>query len=70
MPYNLKVLPRFLPKGEEDAASLVVGQRERMPFTVKVWKEGSLAFCNLGNPRKSAKIVDEEEVMLHITDTG
>ena len=38
LPYNLRVLPQFLPEGEEDAASLIIGQHEGKPFTVMVWK--------------------------------
>ena len=60
-PYNLRVLPRFLPEGENDAALLIIGQHEGKPFTVKVWKNEKLAYCNLG---KSVKILDEEEVTL------
>ena len=60
-PYNLRVLPQFLPEGEEDAASLIIGQHEGKPFTVMVWKNDKRAYCNLG---KSAKIEDDEEVTL------
>ena len=62
IPYNLRVLPHLLPEGEEDAASLTIGQPEGRPLTVMVWKNDKVAFCNFG---KSAKIVDEEEVTLH-----
>ena len=65
MPFSLRVLPQFLPEGEEDATSLIIGQHEGRPFTVMVWKNDKRAYCNLG---KSAKIEDEEEVtLLHIT---
>ena len=44
-PFNLKVLPRFLPEGEEDAACLTVGQHRGEPFSLWVWKDGEQAFC-------------------------
>ena len=62
-PFNLKVLPKFLPDGQEDAASLIIGQHEGRPLTIEVWKESEVAFCNLGNPQISAKILAEEGVL-------
>ena len=43
LPYNLNLLPQFLPEGEEDAACLTIGQHEGKPFSVPVWRDGDLA---------------------------
>ena len=44
-PFNLTLLPIFLPEGEEDSASLTIGQHKGRPLTVRVWKEEGQAFC-------------------------
>ena len=36
MPYNLRVLPMFLPEGIEDSASLVIGQLGEKPVIVRI----------------------------------
>ena len=64
MPYNLRVLPKFLPEGVEDAASVIIGQLEGKPFTLKIWRDDKLAYCNMGNPPISAEIMGDEEVIL------
>ena len=67
VPYDLKLLPQFLPEGEEDSASLIIGQHEGRPFTTRVWKEGQVAFCSFGNPPIPAEITQGEEVIIPIT---
>jgi len=64
LPCNLRVLHKVLPEGEEDAASLVIGQLEGKPFTVKVWKDEDKVFCSYGT---SAIITGKEEVTINIT---
>ena len=61
MPYNLRVLPMFLPDGIEDSASLVIGQLGEKPVIVRIWKDGGRAICSFGF---SSKIVGEEEITL------
>ena len=41
MPYNLRVLPMFVPEGKEDAVSLVLGQIFGGPLTVNIWRDGN-----------------------------
>jgi hypothetical protein len=45
LPYNLKLLPQFLPEGEEDAACLSIGQHGGKPYALSVWKDGELVIC-------------------------
>ena len=49
LPYNLKLMPQFLPEGEEDAACLTIGQHEGKLFAVWVWRDGELAVCKPSN---------------------
>ena len=42
MPYDLHLLPEFLP-GLDDAAVITVGQLEGRPHNVRVWREGETA---------------------------
>ena len=64
LPFDLKVLPKYLPEGEEDAAHLVVGQLDSQPFYAKVWEEGHFACCTYGS---AAKITEREEVTFQVT---
>ena len=67
VPYDLKLLPQFLPEGEEDSASLIIGQHEGRPFTTRVWRVGTEAFCSFGNPPIPAERTQGEEVIIPIT---
>jgi len=61
LPCNLRVLPKFLPEGEEDSVSLVIGQL----VTVKIWREGSQAFSSYYTFERVVQSVDitgKEEV--------
>ena len=64
LPSQLRVLPKFLPEGREDAASLIIGQLESCQVKVGVWREEDCVFCSFGC---SAKIKGQDEVTLHIT---
>ena len=64
LPFDLKVLPKYLPEGEEDAAHLVVGQLDNQPFYAKVWEEGHFACCTYGS---AAKNTEREEVTFQVT---
>ena len=64
LPFDLKVLPKYLPEGEEDAAHLVVGQLDHHPFHAKVWKEGHFACCTYGS---AAKNTERQEVTFQVT---
>ena len=44
LPYNLCFLLNFLPQGEEDSVSLVIGQLGSWPVSVKIWREACQAF--------------------------
>ena len=69
LPFNLKVLPQFLPEGEEDATCLTVGQQRGKPFELWVWKDGEQVFSKLP-PGKSWKLTPAKimglEVLLRI----
>ena len=67
VPIDLKVLPKYLPEGEEDSAAVVIGQLGEKPLIVKIWKDGRRAICSFGF---SSKIAGEEEITIQITDTG
>ena len=45
LPYNIKVLPKYLPEGEEDFTTLILGQLGEKTLSVKIWKDGSRVFC-------------------------
>ena len=45
LPYNVKVLPKYVPEGEEDFTTLILGQLGEKPLSVKIWKDGSQVFC-------------------------
>ena len=47
MPYDLKLLPEFLPEGLDDAAVITVGQLEGRPHNVRVWREGETAMADV-----------------------
>ena len=44
LPYNIKVIPKYVPEGEEDFTTLILGQLGEKPLSVKIWKDGS-QFC-------------------------
>ena len=67
VPIDLKVLPKYLPEGEEDSTTVVIGQLGEKPLIVKIWKDGRRAICSFGF---SSKIAGEEEITIQITDTG
>ena len=46
MPYDIKVLLKYLPEGKEDSASLILGQLGGRPLSVKIWKDGGEVFCS------------------------
>ena len=46
IPYDLRVLPNFIPQGKEDAVSLVIGQFRDWQLTAKIWKDGSQVFLS------------------------
>ena len=71
LPYNLGVLPKYLPEGQEDSVSLVIGQLGGWPVTVKIWREGSQAFASYYTyytelVSQSVDIAGKEEVTLPI----
>ena len=47
IPYDLKLLPEFLPEGADDAAVITVGQLEGRPHNVRVWREGETAMADV-----------------------
>ena len=36
---SFKILPDFIPEGEEFSTLVTLGQHEKVPFNVRVWKE-------------------------------
>ena len=46
---SFKLLPQFLPEGEEDGAYITVGQLQGEPFSVKVWREKESVMGRLEN---------------------
>merc|ERR1712107_776789 len=46
LPFNIKVLLKYLPEGKEDSASLILGQLWGKPLSVKIWKDGGEVFCS------------------------
>ena len=48
-PFDLKVLPEFLPEGREDAAVVTIGQAEGRPLTVQVWRGCGITWCDLAS---------------------
>ena len=65
IPYDLKVLPEFLPEGFDDAAVVTVGQLEGRPHNVLVWREGEQAMADVGFRRLAAS--NNAEVTLRVT---
>ena len=47
MPYELELIPEFLPDGEDDAAQITNGQIEGRPQTVCVWREREEAMADV-----------------------
>ena len=45
LPYKINVLLKYLPEGEEDFTTLILGQLGEKPLSVKIWKDGSQVFC-------------------------
>ena len=45
LPFNIKVLPKYLPEGEEDFTTLILGQLGEKTLSVKIWKDGNQVFC-------------------------
>ena len=46
LPYNLRILPKYLPEGQEDSVSLDIGLLVSWPVSVKIWREGNQAFSS------------------------
>ena len=67
VPIDLKVLPKYLPEGEEGSATVVISHLGEKPLIVRIWKDGRQAICSFGF---SSKIAGEEEITIQITDTG
>ena len=65
IPYNLKLLPEFLPEGQVDAAMVTVGQLEGKPHSVHVWREGKMVMADLAFHTQDAS--NKTEVALHVT---
>merc|ERR1711971_48562 len=65
MPYDLKVLPEFLPEGQNDASVVTVGQLEGRPHNVRVWREGDQVMADVGFRRLAAS--NNAEVTLRVT---
>ena len=71
LPYNLCFLLNFLPQGEEDSVSLVIGQLRSWPVSVKIWREGYQAFSSYYTyynlvVSKSVEITGQEDMTLTI----
>ena len=69
LPYNLRVLLKYLPEGDEDSVSLVIGQLGSWPVSVKIWREGNQAFSSYYTfhwVSQSVDITGKEEVTLPI----
>ena len=71
LPYNLSFLLNFLPQGEEDSVSLVIGQLGSWPVSVKIWREGYQAFSSYYTyynlvVSKSVEITGQEDMTLTI----
>ena len=41
-PYNLKLMPKFLPDGEEDRTSFIIGREDGISRIVEAWREKNL----------------------------
>ena len=69
LPYNLRVLLKYLPEGDEDSVSLIIGQLGSWPVSVKIWREGNQAFSSYYTfhwVSQSVDITGKEEVTLPI----
>ena len=71
LPYNLRVLLKYLPEGDEDSVSLVIGQLGSWPVSVKIWREGYQAFSSYYTyynlvVSKSVEITGQEDMTLTI----
>ena len=72
LPYHLKLLPQFLPEGEEDGAWINISQQMGKPMRAYVWREGKMAMGRVDTGERtgemaSASIRGIAEVMLHFT---
>ena len=65
MPYNLQLLPEFLPEGLDDAAVITVGQLGGRPHNVRVWREGETAMADVEFHQLAAS--DRAGVTLSVT---
>ena len=65
MPYNLQLLPEFLPEGQYDAAVITVGQLGGIPHNVHVWREGEMAMADLAFQQPEAS--NKTEMTLLVT---
>ena len=66
MPYDLSLLPEFLPEGENDAAVVTVGQLEGRPYNVQVWLERGMVMADVAFHEPAASN-NNEEVTLRLT---
>ena len=65
MPYNLQLLPEFLPEGLDAAAVITVGQLEGRPHNVRVWRDGEKAMADVAFHQLASS--NNAEVTLRVT---
>ena len=81
MPYDLELIPDFLPDGEDDAAQITIGCLDGRPQSVCAWREKDLAMVDvmftrekqdngqykMWFSREKSKITDTTRATLHVT---
>ena len=65
MPYNLQLLPEFLPEGLDAAAVITVGQLEGRPHNVRVWRDSEKAMADVAFHQLASS--NNAEVTLRVT---
>ena len=81
MPYDLELIPDFLPDGEDYAAQITIGRLDGRPQSVCAWREKDLAMVDvmftrekqdngqykMWFSREKSKITDTTRATLHVT---
>ena len=69
MPYDLELIPDFLPDGEDDAAQITIGRLDGRPQSVCAWREKEQAMVDVVFEREAStsRIIDTSRAKFHVT---
>ena len=69
-PYRLKLMPKFLPDGQEDATRFIIGREDGKSRSVEAWRKDGEVVVMDGEGKKYNKPYTDQDELVQLTFSG